>query len=210
MTGQRGTTLLETAIASFITMLIVLAVGSTTQQAQKKLFSESDRIEMQQKGRAVLNLVSIYARSAGANRTNVFSSAPYSTTSVLPIPQASSTMVRFRSDYDENAALSNDFPENLIISWDSSTKILNAGSVQIANVNNFLIRYYDSAGTQLTPPAGGWDVSITASHGDTLSTIARIQFQLELESRHRDPTTNQFAGQTLISDVTVRNQLTTL
>ena len=209
MSSQRGATLIEVAVASLITTLILLTVGSTTDQAQKKLFSESDRVEMQQKGRAALDVLSVYARSAGANRSNVFSTAPYTTASVLPIPQADSATVRFRANYDENGVLANTFPEDVTVSWDSSTDTLTAGPMTIANVSNFVIRYYDSDGAALTPPVGGWVVSATASHGDTLATIARIQFEIQLESRHADPMTNQFALQTLISDVTVRNQLTT-
>lgn len=209
MKGQRGATLIEAAITSLVASMIVLAVGSMTNQVQKKLLSEGDRIEMQQKGRAMLEVISVYARSAGANRTNVFSVAPYTTASVLPIPTASGTMIRLRSDYNENGALAASFPEDLTVSWNSGAKTLTAGPMTIENVSNFVIRYYNSAGTELAPPGGGWDVSTTASHGDSLAAIARIQIELELESRHRDPTTNQYERQTLTSDVTVRNQLTT-
>ena len=210
MNGQRGTTLIETAISSLIATLIILAVGSATTQIQKSVSSEADRIEMQQNGRAILDLISVYGRSAGADRATVFGSAPYTTASVLPIPQASSSMVRLRADYDENGGLSNTFPEDLTVSWNSGTRVLTAGAVTIANVDNFVIRYYNSAGTQLMPPMGGWDVSLNAADGDTLSAIARMRLELRLQSRYRDPTTSQFNLQTLISDVTIRNQLTTL
>jgi Tfp pilus assembly protein PilW len=207
VSGNRGATLLEIAIATLAATMIILAVGSAMTQIQRNFSSETDRLEMQQNGRALLDMISLYGRSAGADRDNVFSSAPYSTTSVLPIPQASPTMVRFRADYDENGALLNTFPEDFTVSWNNVTRVVTAGPVTIANVNNFLIRYYNSAGAELTPPMGGWDVSTTAAHGDIVSAIARMSVQLVLESRYRNPANNQFSLQTLTSDITVRNQL---
>jgi Tfp pilus assembly protein PilW len=207
MTNERGVSVIETTIASLLATVIVLTIGSTTSQVQKTFISENDRIEMQQNARAILDLMSVYARSAGANRADAFSDAPFTTASELPIPQAGTTAVRLRADYDENGALSTDFPEDITVSWNDGTSTLTVGSVSIANVSNFLIRYYDESGNELTPPVGGWDVSSTADHGDTLTAIARIRFELQMESRHRDPATEDFNQATLVSDATVRNQL---
>lgn len=205
MKNEKGTTILEVAITSFLTVTIILAVGSAAAQTSAKLYSESDRIEMLQKGRAIMEMISVYSRATGVDRAGVFSSSPYSTTSVLPIPQASSTMVRLRSDYDDNGALTTSFPEDLTISWNSGTKTLIVGSSTFSNVSNFVIRYYNDSGTELTGP---WDISGNAAHGAILRSIARIQFQIQLESRHMDPMTRQFSHETMIWDVTVRNQLT--
>jgi Tfp pilus assembly protein PilW len=207
MKNEKGTTLLEVMLASLLTVTIVLAVGSATAETNKKLFAGAERIEMMQKGRAIMEMVSVYGRAAGANRASVFSSAPYTTTSVLPIPQASSTMVRFQSDYDDNGAVTTSFPEDITVSWDSGTKTLTAGTSTFSNISNFVLRYYNSAGTEITGP---WDITGNAAHGDLLTSIVRIQFRVELESRHADPTTRQFARETMIWDVTVRNQLPVL
>lgn len=207
MKREKGATLLEVMVTSLLTMTIILAVASAADQTNKKLFSETDRIEMLQKGRALMEMISVYGRATGADRAGVFSNAPYSTTSVLPIPQASSTMVRLRSDYDDDGALATSFPEDMTVSWNSGTKTLTAGPSTFSNISNFVIRYYNNSGTELTGP---WDISVNAADGDTLRSIVRIQFQVELESRHTDPTTRQFAHQTIVWDVTLRNQLATL
>jgi Tfp pilus assembly protein PilV len=207
MNSEKGATLVEVVISSVLAATIVLAVASAAAQTNKKLLSETDRIEMVQTGRTMMDTISVYGRAAGANRAGVFANAPYTTTSVLPIPQASSTMVRLRSDYDDNGALGTSIPEDITISWNSGSKTLTAGASTFPNVSNFLIRYYDAAGTELTGP---WDITANAAHGATLRSIARIQFQVQMESRHLDPTTRALAHQTITWDVTVRNQLTTL
>ena len=207
MKNEKGTTLLEVMVTSLLTVTIVLAVGSATAQTSKSLFAGTERIEMMQKGRAIMEMISVYGRAAGANRASAFSSAPYSTTSVLPIPQAGSTMIRLQSDYDDNGALTTSFPEDITVSWNSGAKNLTVGTSTFSNISNFVIRYYNESGTEI---AGPWDISGNAAHGALLCSIARVQFQLELESRHIDPTTRQFAHETMIWDVTVRNQLTVL
>ena len=210
MKKQRGATLIETAAASLIATVIILGLGSVTTQIQRNFSTEHDRIEMQQNGRAILDLITVYGRSAGADRATVFSDPPYTTASTLPIPQASSTMVRFRADYDESGALATTFPEDITVSWNSGTNVLTAGGMNLSNVSNLMIRYYNSSGIELTPPMGGWDVSATAAHGSVLSTIARIRLQIQMRSRYRNVANNEFILETLTSDITVRNQNTTL
>ncbi len=207
MRNEKGATLIEVAITSLLTVTIILAVGSVTAQTNRKLFSETDRIEMQEKGRAIMDIIATYGRATGADRAGIFSNAPYTTTSVMPIPQASSTMMRLRSDYDDNGALATTLPEDITVSWTSGTKTLVIGSSTFSNISNFVIRYYDSSGAQL---AGTWNIAASAADGPALRSIARIQVEVELEARHTDPTTNQLAHETLLWDVAVRNQLTTL
>lgn len=210
MKGERGATLLEVAISSLIVVIIVLAVGSAADQTQKRVFAENDRIEMQRTSRAMIEMISTYTRAAGADRAEIFDNSAYTTSSVIPIPQASSTMVHLRSDYDDDGVLSASFPEDLTVSWNDTSNQLSVASVTFAGVSDFLLRYYDSSGNQLTPPVGGWNIATSAAHGGILRSIARIQFEVELESRHRDPETNELFRETLIWDVTLRNQLTTV
>ncbi len=207
MRNDKGATLIEVAITSLITVTIILALGSVTAQTNKQFFSETDRIEMQEKSRAIMDIIATYGRAAGADRAGIFSNAPYTTASVLPIPQATSTMVRLRSDYDDNGALSSSSPEDITVSWTSGTKTLTVGSSTFSNISNFVIRYYDSSGNPLT---GSWNIAASAADGPALRSIARIQIEVELEGRHTDPTTNQLAHETRLWDVAVRNQLTTL
>ena len=119
-------------------------------------------------------------------------------------------MVRFRADYDESGALATTFPEDITVTWNSGTNTLSAGGTSLLNVSNLTIRYFDSSGAELTPPMGGWDVSTTAAHGAVLASIARIRLQIQMQSRYRNPADNQFIQETLTSDITVRNQNTTL
>jgi Tfp pilus assembly protein PilW len=214
MTSERGATLLEAAITSMIAAIIILAVGSAANQSQKRVYSETDQIELQQKGRVIMETISFHGRAVGADRSDFFSNPPYTTTSQLPIPQASSTMIRLRSDYDDDGAVAAAFPEDVTISWTSGTKTLLISSPTstigtFRNINNFVVRYYDTAGTLLTPPGGGWDITTDATHGTSLRSIGRIQFEVQLESRHPDPDTKQFFRQTVLWDLAVRNQFIT-
>ena len=205
---QKGMTLIETSIGCLLSAVIIFGVTSTAQQSQKRLSSESYRVEMQQKGRTAIDLLSNYARSAGADRSSIFSVAPYTTASVLPIPSASATSIRFRSDFNDDGALETSLPEDVTVSWEPGTKILSMGPASYDHVSNFTVRYYSAAGAELTPPMGGWNIASDASHGTTLRSITRIQVELSFEGRHANAITNETEQMTVVSDITVTNQRT--
>jgi Tfp pilus assembly protein PilW len=205
---QKGMTLIETAIGCLLSVIVIFGVTSTAQQSQKRLSSETYRVEMQQKARTAFDLMSNYIRSAGANRSGVFSAAPYTTSSVLPIPSASSASIRLRSDFDDNGTLGTSLPEDVTISWDSTADTLNVGPSRYDKVANLTLRYYDNDGVEMTPPTGGWNIAGDASHGDTLRSITRVQVELLVEGRHANAITGQIEQMTFTSDITVTNQRT--
>jgi hypothetical protein len=207
--NAKGASLIETAVASLLSVVIVLAVGTIVLRSQRQITVEQTRVEIQQKGRAGMGLLSGYLRSAGSNRQNVFSTAPYSTSSVLPIPRADVSLIRLQSDYNDDGDLG-DSGENVLISWNSATKLLTIGSTSLDGITNFQIRYYNSSGTELVPPSGGWDISADASHGSTLASITRVLVRIELEGRYSDPVSKQLETLTITSDVAVPNQFTNL
>lgn len=200
-------TLVETAVGCLLSTVVIFAITQTAQQSQKRLSAESSGLEMQQNGRAAINLISTYVRSAGADRAGIFSAAPYTTSSVLPIPSASSTSIRFLSDCNDNGAIAAAAPEDVSVSWTAATKTLSIGSAAQSGISSFTIRYYDSSGNELTPPSGGWNVASDATHGATLRSITRIQLELVMEARYQDPITHAYQHLTLTSDVSITNQL---
>jgi hypothetical protein len=205
--SQAGTTLLETAFASLITAVIAIGITGVTQQNQKGMTTENFRMESQQTGRAVLDRISGFVRGAGANRASAFSSAPYTTTSSLPVPSASSSSIRLRTDANDDGVVSGS-TEDVSVSWNSTTKILTLGNSQFPNVTQFSLRYYSPAGIEIVPPSGGWNIATDASVGTTLRSIARVYLTMELMSRGKNPTSRRYEYMTLSSDATINNQTT--
>ena len=195
-------------IGSLITVVVVGSASTVTQMQKTRFAAESSKIEMQQKARTILNVVSGFVRSSGASRQgSVFSAAPYTTSSSLPVPEGSPTSVRVRSDINDDGGVGSGIPEDVLITWNSATKVLMVGPTVFQRVQGFTLRYFDSNGSELVPPSGGWNIASDASHGMTLRSIVRIEVTINMEARARDLATKQLATMSLTSEVTIINQV---
>src|SRR5438876_813814 len=119
--SQAGVGILESIFASALTVVLVLGITTITQQSQKGMSTEGLRIELQQAGRLALDRATNSIRGAGSNRAGGFSSAPFTTASSLPIPSASPSSIRVRTDINDDGVISAG-NEDVSITWDAATK----------------------------------------------------------------------------------------
>ena len=194
-------------VSSAITMILVLGAGSAADQGQRSATAEASKLEMKQAGRMILAQLSTYVRSAGSNRAGAFSAGPITTASSLALPTAAADSIRIRSDYDDDGAVGTGAPEDVSIVWDSNTKQFSFGQSTVEHVRSFVLRYYDAAGTELIPPAGGWIGSASDADASILYSILRVRIEIEMESRRANPVTGERETLALGSDVTLWNQL---
>lgn len=219
---RNGFTLVELMIALAIGMVVMLAIYSASELAQRSSGAVGRKVTTQQDARAVLDLMVMEIRMASFNPTRATASRNMWTHSGCSVSafqarkgihNPSASTIDVQMDLNANGVIIGDANENIYYSYDGS-RILRAVNCSGNNmilggagsgsnvVNNAagipLFRYYDRQ-DNLIPSAAMSDAQIRS--------IRRIAITLVVDNEIPDPGTTQPRRMIYSTDFVVRNHV---
>jgi prepilin-type N-terminal cleavage/methylation domain-containing protein len=219
LTDKSGFTLVELMVALGIGVVVMLAIYSASELAQRSSASVGRKVVTQQDARAVLDLMAMEIRMASFNPTRATSSRNMWSNSNCQVSafqarkgihNPSASTIDVQMDLNANGVIVGEPNENIYYSYDGVSTISRAvncapnvilgGAGSGSNVVNGaagipVFRYYDRLGNLL--PAGMSDAQIRS--------IRRINITLVVDSEQADPGTTVPRRMIYSTDAIVRN-----
>jgi prepilin-type N-terminal cleavage/methylation domain-containing protein len=219
---RNGFTLVELMIALGIGVVVMLAIYSASELAQRSSASVGRKVTTQQDARAVLDLMAMEIRMASFNPTrataarNMWSHSGCTVSAFQNrkgIHNASATTINVQMDLNANGVIINNTNENIYYSYDGSKIMRNvncggnqtilggagSGSNVVNNAAGIpLFRYYDRL-DNLIPSAAMTDAQIR--------DIRRINITLVVDNEIPDPGTPAPRRMIYSTDLVVRNHV---
>ncbi len=195
---QRGTTLMETMVASLMLSVVLATMFSLYRYQMFSLQSQNVQLDTQQTARAVLDLMAREVRQAGYD--------PQCTKAFEGLATATSSKLVIKFDRNGNSVIDADETITYQIRSDD-TKIK-----RVANgVTSYLalsdartgsgFTFYDTTGTALNP-GGSYIILTTAQR----AAVRRIQIQVGLERADWDPNATTKMGSSFSTNIDLRNR----
>jgi len=202
VTGQTGSMVVET-LTTIAVGLLALAAFTTLHVGQMYAMRDQVRqVDLQSSARDIADLFSREVRRAGSG-TNPSCTGTVSTGLLL----AKSNQVRVRADLDGNGVLTG-AQEDVTWTLDSANKAVtrtqnNSSTTETLwsgpSLGNSLIRYFNAAGTELSPGGSGLSAA-------QLLAVTRIRIELDLKGTSSQTSNTGLQVATAAADVELRNR----